>query len=165
MSGLGLFPPTRKLLRLVAALCLVAGLSSAPSRAQVAGGTIEGIITDPSGAVISGAHVTVTDPVTGVSRSSVTNAAGHYALANLPPSTYSLTVEVQGFSPRHAGNIELTVGRTLEESLALSVSASSENVEVLDTAARVDLDDASLNELVDSETIRELPLNKHIDFA
>ena len=138
---------------------LVSLVMASFAHGQVAGGTIQGIITDPSGAVISGAQITVSDLVTSVQHHANTNSAGSYAVPSLPPSVYSIAVQSAGFSRKLASNLTLTVGGTLVVSLSLSVGNSSEVVEVLDTANRVDLDTSSISELVDSQTIRELPLN------
>ena len=126
---------------------------------QVAGGTIQGLITDPSGAVVNGAQITVSDLVTGVQHDASTNSAGLYAVPNLPPAVYSLSVQAAGFSRRQASHLTLTVGGSLTVNLALATGNSTESVEVQDTANRIDLDSSSISEVVDSQTIRELPLN------
>lgn len=126
---------------------------------QVAGGTIEGLITDPSGAVINGAHITVSDLVTGVQHTASTNSAGLFAVPNLPPAVYSISVQATGFSGKQTSQLTLTVGGTLTVNLSLSVGNSTESVEVQDTTDRVDLSSSSISEVVDSQTIRELPLN------
>ena len=60
--------------------------------AQVAGGTIQGMIADSSGAAIVGAHLTITEAATGTARSAVTNSSGSYSVPNLQPSQYSVSV-------------------------------------------------------------------------
>ena len=126
---------------------------------QAAGGTIQGLVTDPSGATIANAQVTLTETATGVSRKVTTNAAGLYTVPNLHPSLYSISASAQGFSREIADNVTLTVGASLTVNLALKVGASTEQVEVKDAAADVDLETPSISEVVDSTTMRQLPLN------
>lgn len=64
--------------------------------AQVAGGTVQGLVTDPAGAVIVGAQVTVTEIATGSARSATTNSTGFYNVPNLQPAVYSIAVVSQG---------------------------------------------------------------------
>ena len=132
---------------------------SAPLFGQVAGGAIQGIVSDPSGAALTGAQVTVTEIATGVSRTVSTNSAGLYAVANLQPSIYSATITARGFSRENAESLPLTVGTSITVNFALKIGAPSEQVEVRDTAANIDLVTSNLSEVVDSNTIRELPLN------
>jgi hypothetical protein len=132
---------------------------SAPLFGQVAGGAIQGIVSDPSGAAVTGAQVTVTEIATGVSRTVSTNSAGLYAVANLQPSIYSATITARGFSRENAESLPLTVGTSLTVNFTLKIGSPSEQVEVRDTAANIDLVTSNLSEVVDSNTIRELPLN------
>ncbi|HVJ08327.1 MAG TPA: TonB-dependent receptor [Acidisarcina sp.] len=127
--------------------------------AQVAGGTIQGQITDPTGAVLPGAEVTVTQTSTGVSRSALANSAGFYSLPNLQPSIYSVSAGAAGFAKEVANGITLTVGASLTVNLSLKVGASTQQIEVQDVSATTDLTSSSISEVVDSETVRELPLN------
>jgi hypothetical protein len=138
---------------------LVPLLLSASLFGQVVGGEIQGYVSDPSGAAVAGAQVTVTEISTGVSRTVSTNSAGLYAVANLQPSIYSAAISAKGFSREIAGRLPLTVGANLTVNFALKVGASSEHVEVRETTDSIDLATSSLSEVVDSTTIRELPLN------
>ena len=145
-------------LSLAGALFMFLTLST-PLFAQVAGGAIQGFVSDPSGAAVSGAEVTVTEIATGVSRTVTTNSAGLYAVSNLQPSIYSATITARGFSRENIASLPLTVGTSITVNFALKIGASSEQVEVRDTASNVDLITSNLSEVVDSTTIRELPLN------
>jgi len=148
----------RQYLSLAGALFLSLALS-VPLLGQVAGGAIQGFVSDPSGAAVTGAQVTVTEIATGVSRTASTNSAGLYAIANLQPSIYTASITARGFSRENAGNLTLTVGANLTVNFALKIGTSSEQVEVRDTANNIDLVTSNLSEVVDSTTIRELPLN------
>src|ERR1035441_6775809 len=88
---------------------------SAPLLGQVAGGSIQGFVSDPSGAAVSGAQVTVTEIATGVSRTVSTNSAGLYAAPSLQPSQYSASVTAKGFSTETVTSLSLTVGANLTD--------------------------------------------------
>jgi len=148
----------RQYLSFAGALLLSMALSI-PLLGQVAGGAIQGFVSDPSGAAVTGAQVTVTEIATCVSRTVSTNSAGLYAIANLQPSIYTASITASGFSRENAENLSLTVGANLTVNFALKIGTSSEQVEVRDTANSIDLVTSNLSEVVDSTTIRELPLN------
>ena len=65
-----------------------------------ASGVLRGTVTDPTGGVIPNANVTVADPQTGLQRTAVTDSSGQYQFSALPPSTYSVTVRMNGFRDR-----------------------------------------------------------------
>jgi len=96
----------------------------------VSSGTVTGTVTDPSGAVIVGADVTLTDITTHASRKLVTNADGHYFFVNIPPGTYDLTVGKTGFRSGKVAKQEVTVGLTLTLNVKLEVGVATEVVEV-----------------------------------
>jgi hypothetical protein len=133
----------------------------APSHlsAQVAGGTIQGVTADSSGAAIVGAHLTVTETAAGIARSAITNSSGSYSVPNLQPSQYSVAVTAQGFSPEVANSITLTVGANLTVNFSLKVGSSTEEVKVGGTAAAIELTTSDISAVVDSTTMRQLPLN------
>jgi hypothetical protein len=85
-------------------------LWASPARAQVAGATLSGTVTDPSGAAIVGARVSVTNRATGVNRAVPTDSAGFYSVPNLQPGNYDVTVSSTGFATAKEVDIELTVG-------------------------------------------------------
>jgi hypothetical protein len=133
--------------------------ASLPVRAQVAGGTIQGVVADPSGAAIPGAHATLTENATGVARSVTTNSSGFYEVPDLHPSVYSVSVTSPGFSRAVAENLILTVGATLTVNLTLKIGSSVEEVNVDAAAAEIQLSTSDISAVVDSSTMRELPLN------
>ena len=87
---------------LLAALCVQAQVSA----------SISGIVTDPSGAVVSGAAVTATDTDTGLARDAVTDSAGHYQLFALPLGQYEVQARKQGFTAQVRKGVRLVVGQT-----------------------------------------------------
>jgi hypothetical protein len=89
----------RLFLATLVALLIVSMVVALPALGQSTNaGTIVGTITDPSGAIVQGAKVTITDTATGDTRSTNTNDAGHYVFVNVTPGKYTLVVGKQGFS-------------------------------------------------------------------
>src|ERR1700693_491919 len=80
------------------------------SYAQVAGATLAGTVTDPSGAAIAGAKVSIANRATGVTRDVTTDSAGLYSAPNLQPGVYDVTASASGFSTAKESNITLTIG-------------------------------------------------------
>ncbi|HEY6969701.1 MAG TPA: TonB-dependent receptor, partial [Candidatus Angelobacter sp.] len=113
-------------------LGLVVILGILPVYAQVdySTGTLRGTVTDPQGAVVPGATVTVTNPSTGVTKTAKTGGDGAYRIQALPPGSYVITVAAQGFSKEVAKGIEVTVGEIQSYDAHLKVGTASEIIEV-----------------------------------
>jgi len=126
---------------------------------QVAGGTIQGTITDDSGAILQNATVVITRTASGVSRTATTNGDGFYIAANLLPGVYEMTVAATGFANLVRKDITLTVGSVEVVNLALHVGKVTENVEVTGVPPAVELATSSLSGVVSAGTVRQLPLN------
>lgn len=127
--------------------------------AQTSTGAISGVVQDESGAVISGAKVTIMDVDTGISRSVVTEAGGRYHVPSLIPDHYQLRVEMTGFEAGVRNGIQLTVGGELEINLMLKVGQVSQVAEVTAEAPMVETVTGTVSGLVDDKAIRDLPLN------
>jgi hypothetical protein len=117
------------------------------------------LIIDPIGAAIPGAQIQITEVSSGITRTLSTSSAGLYTAPNLQPSVYSISAAAQGFSREIAKGIVLTVGANVTVNLTLKLGSSSEQVEVRDIAPGLDLATPSLSAVVDSTTMRQLPLN------
>ena len=91
-------------------LLLAIVLSVAPMPAQVVTGAITGRVTDNTGAVIPGATVQVQNVETGLARNTTSDAAGRYEVRNLPPGSYTVTVQQTGFRTEVRSGITLSVG-------------------------------------------------------
>src|SRR3974377_509998 len=118
----------RTALRIVSVLALIV-LSSVWLYGQAESGTISGIVTDSSNAVVAGAKVTVVSANTGLTRSATTASAGEYAITNLKTDSYNLTTEHTGLS-KYARQVKVDVGAHVEVSAQLSVTGVSTTVEV-----------------------------------
>jgi hypothetical protein len=77
---------------------------------QVTSGSITGVVSDPTGAVIPGAKVVITDANKGYDYPATTDAVGRYLVTNLPPGTYSVSVEARGFKTSKQAGIAVDVG-------------------------------------------------------
>jgi carboxypeptidase family protein/TonB-dependent receptor-like protein len=145
---------------LIAAGVLLLGvLVSVPVRAQVAGGTLSGTITDPSGAGIPQARVMIKNLATAIERSVTTNADGFYTVPNLLPGEYQVTLDAKGFNTETRTGITMTVGAQRTFDLALQIGTVSHRVEVTTEAPAVELATSDIGATVNATTVRELPLN------
>jgi hypothetical protein len=145
-----------KILVLICALGLL--FSATPLRAQVAGATLSGTITDAQGGVVVGAKVSARNGATGVSTDTTTNSAGTYNIVNLLPANYDVSVSAQGFRTA-VSKVTLVVGTKQELSVSLTVGQVSQTVEVTGAAPIVQTTNATLSGEVESAQIVELPLN------
>ncbi len=118
----------RRLQVLLVLLCLVTSL--APLSAQTTSGAIVGTVTDPSGAVIGGASITVTNVDTGISVKATTDSSGEYVVTPLSVGRYSVTVEATGFKRSVRTDITLNVQDRLRVDAKLEVGAVTDTVEV-----------------------------------
>jgi len=139
---------------------LLLGLAvSGPSAWAQFSSTLEGTVSDPSGAVVPGAAVTTTNEATGVSQSVPTTTAGLYRFPALPGGVYTLKVSLQGFKTwtREHVRLESTQTRAVNVTLELG-NAGSEEVNVTADAPLVETSQARVSSLIDEQQIKELPL-------
>jgi len=143
---------------LALALCLTL-FWSMPAEAQVSGATMSGLITDPSGAGIPNASVSIKNTETGEVREVPTNANGFYSAPNLLPGKYEATITAQGFNKLVQKGIILTVGEQQALNLSLKVGQVNQVVEVTAAPSEVQTSSSTIGSTVDARTVRELPLN------
>ncbi len=118
-----------------------------------------GTVSDPSGAVVPSARVTVTEVGTGLSRSVTANQQGYYVLPSLRPANYDLTVAAMGFRRFTQAGITLLADQTATVNVKLELGKTTENVTVEATAAQVDTYTPTLKQVIDQARMVELPLN------
>jgi len=148
----------KQLTHLVLILC-IALLSAASLHAQKTTGTIRGLVTDPSGAVVTNVAVLVRNEATGSTRAVSTNAAGEYVALELPAGTYTITVNAPGFKEASSSAIVLHVSSTEVQNFQLQLGSASEQVLVNASAVQVQTDSAALGDVVNGGQVAELPLN------
>jgi hypothetical protein len=127
--------------------------------AQVANGTISGVVQDSSGAVIPGVSVTVRNVDTGTARTVTTDEGGRYTAPDLSLGNYEVEGQLSGFQTEVRSGITLTVGREAVVNLALKVGQISDKITIVEEAPLVESTTAAMSSLVDERTIRDLPLN------
>lgn len=142
------------------ALALLLTISATSARAQLSGrGTIEGTVTDPSGAVVPGASVTATLDVTGEITRQKTTTAGFYSMPQLKPGVYTLTVTAAGFESYMQKNLALDALQVLGFNIALHIGVGSQIITVTTAPPPLNTTNATLGTTMENETYQALPLN------
>ena len=147
-----------KLIRFAATVLFSFFLASV-SLAQTQEGRILGTVTDQSGGLIKGAHVTITNVDRGVARSIETNEAGDYVAPNLPPGPYKLLVEAKGFKKVERTGIRLEVAKDIRLDVTLQPGSVTETVEVTALTPLVETTNDTLGGTFTNQAINDLPLN------
>ncbi|HXM97661.1 MAG TPA: carboxypeptidase regulatory-like domain-containing protein [Candidatus Dormibacteraeota bacterium] len=141
-------------------VCLsLAVFISTPVRAQVAGATLAGTVTDAADAAVPNANVSIKNTATGVVREVTTDSVGFYSAPNLSPGVYEITAVAPGFSTYRQKDLTLTVGATVALNIPLRIGEMSQHVDVVALAPTVQLSSSAISAEVNATTVRELPLN------
>ncbi len=127
--------------------------------AQVPAGTIEGTISDSSGAVVRGASVTAKNVATGSERKTASNDIGFYSLPLLPIGGYELTIEKSGFKKKLLQGVTLKVDQIARIDVTLDVGGPQEQVTATVLTPLVDTANASIGEVIENRRVVDLPLN------
>src|SRR5437773_11050494 len=122
-------------------------------------GEVTGRVTDPSGAVIPGASVTLTNVNTNAVRNVVTTEVGAYTLPSIPPGSYRLRTELPGFKAALSEPFEVQVQQVVRLDVVLQLGQISDTVEVAATADLLQSETAAIGAVVENKIIIELPLN------
>lgn len=122
-------------------------------------GSITGTVTDPSGAVVVGATVTVHDVNTNSIRTVKSSDAGTFTVTQLPPGLYSVKVEKSGFKAYQQTGITLAIDQVAQINAQLSVGSEAQSVEVTSTGPVIQTEDSSVGQVIDSQAIQNTPLN------
>jgi len=145
-------------LKQVCRLLCIALLISAGALAQSTG-TIQGSVTDPSGAAVPNAMVTIRNMATGEERTVPTDNAGLYVAPSLPVGQYSVTAKAAGLQSTTVNNLVLEVSRTVPQDFHLPVASATESVEIVGTAPVINTATTNVGTTVDQRTVQEIPLN------
>ena len=138
---------------------LTSCLVSKKMDAQNTTGTITGLLTDSTGAVVSGAKVTIENTGTAEKRMLTTDRSGDYTATLLLPGSYRVTSEKEGFKIDVRNDITLQVDQTVRVDIAMTVGSVSERVEVSANALTLDTDSASIGQVIERKQVNDLPLN------
>jgi hypothetical protein len=141
---------------------LLLALALIPSNLLAQGGgtaAVSGHVTDPSGAIIPGAAINITNLATGLAHSTVSNNVGAFSVLSLPPAFYQITVEKEGFQQTFIPTVQLEVNQTLVQDFALEVGSVTETVEVSATAQLLQSSSAEVGAVVGEQAVMDLPLN------
>jgi len=122
-------------------------------------GTIAGSVSDPSGAAIAGAKVTVTNINTGLTRDTTSSASGGYVVPLLPVGSYSVSVEAQGFRHYEQRGVEVRTDQSATVPVSLEIGSATQSVTVEANAEMVQTQSGALSQVVGQQKIVELPLN------
>jgi len=153
-------PFSLRILPLALALAVVTLLLNAVIlQAQVDTGSITGSISDPSGAVVGGAKVTMTNEGTGASLSTTTRSDGIYEFSPVRIGSYKLEASAPGFKTLVQVHVVVDVSARVEENFRLQTGAVSETVEVTSAAPVLQAEDASVGQVINQRSVNDLPLN------
>jgi hypothetical protein len=147
----------RKMFALLLAVLLVAAASPS-ALAQGIDGTLRGEVKDPSGALIPGAKVTVTNEKTGLSRTLESSASGSFNLPNLLIGSYTITVEATGFKKAVRKGVEVKANQIVEASMIVEIGAVTDVIEVVAGAELVQITNAQLGTSWTNRELTEVPL-------
>ncbi len=143
----------------VALLLLFFVAVSQPLIAQTTTGTIQGTVTDASGAVIPNASVTVTNPALGFDQTIQTDTRGNYVARSLPLGTYTVEVKAPGLQVQKASGVEVAVSTTTVQNFSLKVASSTEVVEVTAETPVIESSTSAVGQTIDQKVVQDIPLN------
>jgi hypothetical protein len=136
---------------------LIVGLVVPAALAQETTGGLQGTVKDPSGAVVSGATVDVTSPALIGKKTATTDSGGYFRFANLPPGTYTVTVNATNFRSFKQENIALQTGHLPTLDVTLQVGTASETVEVTGAAPLVDVTQSKVQTNITQDVLANVP--------
>lgn len=145
-------------------LTLILGCISAPLFGQAVSGTLLGTVTDPTGANVANAQVTVTLTGQSAVRSTVTNDSGNFTQPDLPPGVYTVTIVAPGFKKEARENIVVETNTTTRVDATLSTGSTSETVTVTDAPPQLQTDRADISTTIEATQISNLPLSSGNSF-
>jgi hypothetical protein len=138
---------------LFAVLTLLASIAAAQASSQ-----LNGSVTDPSGATVAEANITLTETATGSHRSTTSNASGLYQFLDVAPGNYKLEASAAGFAPFLAPNVTLVVKTPSTLNIKFQVAGGTTKVTVEAEALLINRTDASLGNVLENNQIAELPI-------
>jgi hypothetical protein len=126
---------------------------------QSASSGLVGLVTDATHGALPGATVTITNTRTNAQRVTTTDGEGRFSVAGLPPATYSIKVELQGFQTAELANFVLRQGEVARPTLALAVATVAESITVVGESPLLQTQSASVGQVISEKQIEDLPIN------
>ncbi len=142
----------------VLVLCFLCLLVSSPAFAQAVFGSVFGTVTDPQGAAVPGATVTVTDVTKGTSDTVQTNESGNYSVTHLIPDVYSVTVEAKGFKKFEQKSVPVSADAAARLDAQIQLGSESQTVEVTGEAPQLQTDRADVAVTFNQTYVEDLPV-------
>ncbi len=142
----------------LALLLILAGLT-VPAAAQLYAGSVTGVVSDPTGAMLAQAEVTLVDADKGFTFTAKTDDKGRYLFRSVPPGMYNLSVKAPGFKDQARKGIKVDVSQNVGADFTLTVVGAKETVNVSTAAPLLGSEDATTGQVVDRKFINDLPLN------
>jgi hypothetical protein len=139
-------------------LIMVALAIPATLFAQAYFGTVGGLLTDTTGAVVQGAAVVLTDVQKGYTFTTTSDADGRYLFRSIPPGTYSVSVDAKGFGKTQSSRFKVDINENATTNLTLKVAGTAQTVEVSAHAENIQTEDAETGQVVNRRFINDLPL-------
>lgn len=159
----------RALCCVLAQAIAVAGFSAASlyAQAQISSGDLSGTVSDPSGGRVAQVKITATQPESGYSRTTSTNASGEYRIGTLPPGVYRVRAEASGFSTSNIDGVEIRVGDSVVVPIDMVLGQVSAEVNIMAETPAVDVERTQQSSTIQTQQIRNLPINRrnYLDFA
>ncbi|MGD0479384.1 MAG: TonB-dependent receptor [Terracidiphilus sp.] len=147
----------RKLLFASFAVLLTLGAASRAFAQST--GSIRGTVSDPSGAAIARAAVTVTDTSTSLGRDTVTNESGIFVFPDLPIGTYTLKIAAPGFETMNRPGLTLLTGQVIDLPIAMAVGSQTQQITVTSETQQIETSISTVEQSVTQQQMRDLPLN------
>jgi hypothetical protein len=147
------------IIRLALALALLVTLSAFALAQSAVTGAISGTVSDPSGAVIPNAAVTLRSLGTNKEETATTEGEGRFRFTNLQPGVYALTIKASGFSDYKLEQIIVEVGRTSTVDANMKIGAADASVDIVSTGAAVNTESKEFVSNINQTAINELPIN------
>ena len=146
---------------MVFAMVLCLSLSSAFAQSQASTADLTGTVTDPNGAVVPGATVTVENASTGFTRTLTTSSSGEFQAIGIPPGVYSVSASADTFKTVKISNVKLTVGQRAELTIPLEIGATGAVVDVDVTSVElIETTKSTVSNTIEQEKIENLPINE-----
>jgi hypothetical protein len=133
--------------------------STLVAHAQIVGGSISGVVHDPTGAALSGAAVTVRQTETGATRSLITNSDGRFYAPSVPVGDYEVSVDHDGFETGRQSGISLAIGQSLQLNFVLGIEKVQQQIVVDAQQSSVNTTTQQTSGLINEREVKELPLN------